>query len=316
MKILIIKMGYSETLDPEVGNVTSLGDVLRTTPLLLALKDKYPTSNISWLVDKAGLPLLQGNPILDRIIISDEFVPFQLQREQFDMVINLEKHAGICALADSINAWAHYGFRFDVISGKYLAYEKGQDILEYINKKNVKSDQKLPWQQNLIEMLGLEWKEQRYLLGYSPDSKTKYDVGLNYLIGAKWPTKKMPESHWKNIAEELIKKGINVTWQQGHNNLNDYTEWISSCRVILTHDSLGLHMALALKRRVVALFGPTDMDEVFFYGLGEGLISESCELIKCGLSVCKEERHCMSEFSIEKILESIENQLKIGKKNG
>jgi len=38
-KILIIKLGYSETLDPEIGRVPSLGDVLRTTPILHALRE-------------------------------------------------------------------------------------------------------------------------------------------------------------------------------------------------------------------------------------------------------------------------------------
>ena len=33
-KVLIIKLGYSETLDPEIGRVPSLGDVMRTTVIL------------------------------------------------------------------------------------------------------------------------------------------------------------------------------------------------------------------------------------------------------------------------------------------
>ena len=37
-KILIIKLGYSETLDQDIGRVPSFGDVLRTTPILWALK--------------------------------------------------------------------------------------------------------------------------------------------------------------------------------------------------------------------------------------------------------------------------------------
>ena len=41
-KILIIKLGYSETLDQEIGRIPSLGDILRTTPILWALKEKYP----------------------------------------------------------------------------------------------------------------------------------------------------------------------------------------------------------------------------------------------------------------------------------
>ena len=56
-KIIIIKLGYSETLDSEITKIPSLGDVLRTTPILWALKEKYPDSHISWLVDRQAEPL-------------------------------------------------------------------------------------------------------------------------------------------------------------------------------------------------------------------------------------------------------------------
>ncbi|MDD5436991.1 MAG: glycosyltransferase family 9 protein, partial [Candidatus Omnitrophica bacterium] len=75
-KILIMKLGYSETLDSEIARIPSLGDVLRTTPILWALKEKYKDSHISWLVDRQAEPLLRGNPLIDRILVWDEFVPF------------------------------------------------------------------------------------------------------------------------------------------------------------------------------------------------------------------------------------------------
>ena len=40
MKILIIKLGFSETLDEEISRFSSLGDVLRTTPILPTLKEQ------------------------------------------------------------------------------------------------------------------------------------------------------------------------------------------------------------------------------------------------------------------------------------
>jgi len=77
-KILIIKLGYSETLDPEIGRVPSLGDVLRTTPILHALREKFPESHITWFVSENAEPLLHKNPLINRVIVADLFSPFSL----------------------------------------------------------------------------------------------------------------------------------------------------------------------------------------------------------------------------------------------
>lgn len=310
MKILLIKLGYSETLDPEVGKVTSLGDVLRTTPLLTALHERHPEARITWLVDEAAAGLLAGNPLIDRVLAADAFVPFQLMREKFDIVINLEKHPGVCALADMVDAWARYGFRFDVTTGTYRAYEKGQAFLEYIRDKGQTLPYRAPWQQNLIEMLGLEWKEQPYVLGGQPRHEVRFDVGLNHMVGSKWPTKRMPEARWKELAKALEALGLSVSWQQGLDNIQDYCNWLSTCRVVLTQDSLGLHLALALKRRVVGLFGPSDPLEVFLYGAGELLRHEGCPHMPCGRAHCSHDEHCMSALTVERIVEAVERQLR------
>jgi len=313
MKILIIKLGYSETLDPEMGKVTSLGDVLRTTPLLPALHERHPGAKIAWLVDEAASGLLAGNPMIDRILVADPFVPFQLMREKFDIVINLEKHPGVCALADMVDAWARYGFRFDVSTGRYLAYEKGQAFIDYIRDKGSTKSYRAPWQQNLIEMLGLEWKEQPYVLGYKPASEVCYDVGLNHMVGSKWPTKRMPEDRWAELASSLEAQGLRVSWQQGLDNIQQYIEWLASCRVLLTQDSLGLHLALALGRRVVGLFGPSDSSEVFLYGSGELLLHEGCPHMPCGQPQCTWEQHCMSALRPEDVIDAVKRQLMLGR---
>jgi heptosyltransferase-2 len=59
--------------------------------------------------------------------------------------------------------------------------------------------------------------------------------------------------------------GVQRAWQQGKNSLFEYMDWINSCRLIISHDSLGLHLAFALDKEVIGLFGPTDPTEVFFY---------------------------------------------------
>lgn len=265
MKILIIKLGLSETLDPEIGRISSLGDILRTTPILPVLKEKYHDSNITWLVDEAPYPLLKDNPYLDRILLWDSFVGFQLLAEKFDIVINLEKIGGLCAITNHINAWKKYGFRFDEMSGNYSVYEGSEYALDLCTKHEIKKNNNKTWQQVLIEMIGGEWTMQPYVLGYKPKSQVQFDIGFNYKVGPKFPEKAWGDENWKALEGELLACGTSVDWQQGLNNLYDYIDWINSCKVLVTNDSLGLHIALALGHPVVALFGPTNAKEVHMY---------------------------------------------------
>lgn len=304
-KILIIKLGYSETLDTEIGKVPSLGDVLRTTPILWALKEKYPDSQITWLVSEHAEPLLHRNPLIDRLLVWDSFVPFQLMKEKFDVLINLEKIPGVCALSDIIDAWVKYGFRFDSVSGSYHAYEKGLDFISYIEEKH--SDKaKGHWQQVLIEMLGSEWKGQEYIIGYKPDTNTSHDIGLNFEVGSKWPVKGMPMELWQELEQRLTAKGYSVSWQEGRKNLYEYMDWINSCKMLISNDSLGLHLAFGFNKKVIGLFGPTDPSEVYFYTGGKLLRSPChCPEMPCFDVKCRTGLQCMSHFNPAEIAVSV-----------
>ena len=300
-KILIIKLGYSETLDPEIGRVPSLGDVIRTTPILRALKEKYPDSHISWLVTEHAEHLLLGNEFIDRILVWDGFVPFQLMKEKFDVLINLEKIPGVCALSDMVDAWVKYGFRFDTTSGTYHGYEKGLDFISYIEDK--KTDKtKGYWQQVLIQMLGVSWKEQEYVVGYKPKTVETFDFGFNYEVGSKWPFKALPMETWKELERRLVESGYSVSWQQGNKNLFEYMDWINSCRVLITNDSLGLHMSFAFHKKVIGLFGPTDPNEVYFYSGCKVIRSQvACEFMPCGSPKCQSGLYCMTHIHADEI---------------
>ena len=303
-KILIIKLGYSETLDPEIGKVPSLGDVLRTTPLLWAVKEKYPDAHVTWLVSEHAEPLLHRNPLIDRLLVWDSFVPFQVMKEKFDILINLEKIPGVCALSDMIDAWVKYGFRFDSLSGSYHAYEKGLDFISYIEGKH--SDKgKGYWQQVLIEMIGVAWKGQEYSIGYKPSTSEMYDIGLNFEVGSKWPVKGMPMELWQELEQQLKALGYTVSWQEGRKNLFEYMDWINACRLLISNDSLGLHLAFGFHKKVIGLFGPTDSSEVFFYTGGK-LFRSPCKCLEmpCFDIKCRTGLLCMSHFNLHEITAS------------
>lgn len=314
-KILIIKLGYSETLDPEIGRTPSLGDVVRTTPILWGLKEKYPDSVISWLVSEQAEPLIFGNKLIDRILVWDSFVPFQLMKERFDVLINLEKIPGVCALSDMIDAWVKYGFRFDSNTGHYQAYEKGLDFISYIEAKKTNTS-KGYWQQVLIEMLGVPWREQPYSIGYMPKTRDVFDIGFNYEVGSKWPLKALPMEIWKELETRLIEGGYSISWQQGTENLNDYMDWINSCRMIITNDSLGLHLAFMFNKKLICIFGPTDPNEVYFsYGCKLIKSPTQCSLMPCCSHKCQTGLYCMSDVKAETVEQCVNEIMRTSKEH-
>lgn len=312
MRILVIKLGYSETLDQEIGKVPSLGDVLRTTPILWAIKEKYPDSHVSWLVSENAEPLLLGNPLIDRLLVWDGFVQFQLMREKYDVLINLEKIPGVCALADMVDAWVKYGFRFESATGQYHAYEKGLTFIDYLRNKETTKRSTDYWQKVLIEMLGVPWNQQECIIGYKPKSAVTYNIGLNYQVGSKWPSKAMSNGKWQELESMLLSSGHTISWQQGLKDLYEYMEWINSCELLITHDSLGLHIALAFGKKVVALFGSTGFGEVFLYDRCVVVEAQtSCELNPCYASRCLTGLNCMEEIDLTEIAVKVDNLLKM-----
>ncbi|EKD26356.1 MAG: ADP-heptose-LPS-heptosyl transferase II [uncultured bacterium] len=305
-KILIIKVGYSETLDSEISNYTSYGDVLRSTVLLNLYKDAH----VTWLVDEKAFPILKYNPYINRILRYDLSSVLQLQSEHFDTVINLEKVPGLCALTDKITAWRRYGFRFDSKTGEAESYDGSHVVLEMCKNIEKKKNITVCWQEGLFEMVGAKWNEQEYILGYKPKTKQNYNIGFNYQVGNKWPLKAWPEKNWKEL-EKLINGKYSISWQQGLNNMEEYFDWINSCELIVTNDSFGMHIAIALKKKIIALFGPTNHRENYLYNLGIALYPNndfSCEKFPCRDFNCvKFDDTCMRLIAPNKVFEEIQN---------
>ena len=304
-KVLIIKLGYSETMDAEISRKASLGDVLRTTVILHAFKG----DDVAGLVDESAYQLLDGNSYIRRILVYDNATILQLQEEIFDTIINFEKVPGICALADKISAWKKFGFRFNRQTGCAEAHDGAEDVLSMCLNVDKKKEGVVYWQEALMKMVGKEWKGEEYILGYKPKNNEAYDIGFNYDVGKKWPNKAWPSKNLKAL-EGLIEDRYSVSWQQGLKNIEDYREWINSCRLLLTNDSLGLHIALALKKKVVALFGPTAYREVYLYGRGTVMLPVGdYKCLPCLSPKCSNDLFCMENISIEQVFNAIEKLL-------
>ncbi len=308
-KVLIIKTGYSEILDGRNNSrKVSLGDVLRTTPLL----HLYKEDDIAWLADSEAFPLLVGNPLIRRVLPYDMTTAFQLESEEFDSVINLEKIPGVCALADRIRSRRNrFGFTFNSQTGDAEAYDKAYDVLAVGSDQKSKKDNQRTAQELLFEMVGQTWKGEEYSLGYKPSTEEKYDVALNIHVGKKWPTKAWPMKSWDGLERRLEGAGIRVTRQDKQegavlDNLYSYMDWINSAKTIVSSDSLGLHLGIALRKNVLGLFGPTPHKEVYFYGRGKEILPEEpCTNRPCMSNECLSGENCINNIDPERVYREI-----------
>ncbi len=312
-KILIIKTGYSEFLEQEIDSRrVSLGDVFRSTVLL----NLYKNEHVTWVTDKKASFLLEDNPFINRLVHLDWIAAEHLKKERFDTIINLEKVPGIGALVENISSVRNFGFRFDPNEKVSKPYDHAFNVLSVSSDPILKKSNRKTAQELLFEMVKEKWKGEEYILGYKPQTKEVYDVALNILVGQKWPTKLWPSDNWDKLELMLKSNGFSVTRQdkQGSEifeSMNKYIDWINQSKLVVSNDSLGLHLALALKKKVLGLFGPTPDKEVYFYGRGKAILPEPYpDCAPCFKPKCEKEKNCMEDISPERVYTEVCNLLK------
>jgi heptosyltransferase-2 len=299
-RILIIKLGYCETLVNEQGFVPSLGDVFRHTILL----HRYKNDEVTWLTSESALPLLRGNPYIAELLAYSDAAEAWLKTLEFDEVICLEKAPLLCQLADQIRAKRRYGFHWNGETA--VAHPQAESTLAIANGR----DHFLPIGALLYQMMNDHWAGEGYILGYQPKPAAQLDVGLNFRVGSKWPTKRWPDENWFELEHMLTGRGFSVSWQKGATDLEEYMDWIAGHRVIVTCDSLGMHLGLAMQKKVVALFGPTPADSIYMQNSGVILKANwSCLEMPCMKSNCERESECMKNLLPPMVLRSVCNFL-------
>jgi lipopolysaccharide heptosyltransferase II len=89
-----------------------IGDVVFTTPVIRALKRKFPDARLTYLVEREAAPVVAGNPHLDEVIVvprrrgmrrvvDDIKLGIALRRRRFDLVIDMHSgpRSGLLTLA-------------------------------------------------------------------------------------------------------------------------------------------------------------------------------------------------------------------------
>ncbi|MBL7130477.1 MAG: glycosyltransferase family 9 protein [Candidatus Omnitrophica bacterium] len=325
-RILIIKLA-------------SAGDVLRTTTLLSELKNRYPDSHLTWLVEKPGAELLEGNANIDHILVYSPETALSLQKEEFDIVISLDKAVEAASIAIAIRADEKYGFGLDEKNRLYPLNKEAEyscllgldDELKFFKNKKT-------YQEITFESTGLVYKDNPYELVLNKRhidfagnffKKNNLDrrnliIGINTGAGDVFANKNLRKERIVELIRLLdkevdakiillggpLEKDINryiekmldyrVINSGCGNSLKDFAALIGDCSLIITADTLALHIAIALKKPVVALFGPTCPQEIELYGRGSKVVTQA-ECAPCYRKECGKEPNCMDMIELNDI---------------
>jgi len=317
-----------------------MGDVLMTTAQLPAIKRKYPVSTIYWVTLKVAAPLLYNNPYIDKVYEYNFESLSILSQMEFDIVMNVDKSQRSGALAMSLKAPQKLGFGINE-RGQIIPLNKGAEynyLLGMDDHLKFKVNQRTG-QDYLAETFELDYQRDEYVFHLTDEEKRfaeeyKKEVGItdedeiiafNTGCSNLYPNKKMtleqhavlierflsynrfkimllggPEDTERNaILEEQFKgKIINTPTNMG---VRKGACFESIPHVVITGDSFGMHLAIALKKYVIAWFGLSCWTEIDLYDRGVKLYPEGLACAPCWKKVCPYNLECIQMIDLERI---------------
>lgn len=294
MKIVIIKLGAK-------------GDVVRTLPLLLAIKEKYFNSEITWITKKSSREILETSPHINNILT----IPIEYELGSFDILYNFDIEETAAELATKINAEKKYGFFLDQGYPTALNFP-AEYYLNTLFDDEFKKNNKKSYQQIMFDLAELPYKNQHHPI-YLTDNEKQYaenflkenNINRENLIGIhlgsspRWPSKKWhidnikkfitkaknkgyeillfagpdEKDYYENLVLDLKNQNIRIYTNNPYNTDKEFFSLINICKKVISGDSFALHVALALKKSTIGLFFCTPPDEVEDYGILKKIIS-------------------------------------------
>ncbi len=329
-KVLIIKLD-------------AVGDVLRTTCILPGLKEKYPESHITWITRKNAEEIFYNNPYVDRIFeIENPETNYFLQVESFNVVLNLDSSPISSAICSSVNGEEKLGFGIDQKGKVYPINPEAEDwflmgAFDDLKKKNTRTYQSIILEiaklktDNFPILLFLNETEKFFadeFLTKNEIDRSKKIIGLNTGAGPRWKFKSWTLEGFETLIKMLIEKTDYYIFLYGgpfekerndylskidqtrvvdtgtNNSLREFFALVSLCDLMITGDTLAMHTATALGKKIIALFGPTSANEIETYGLITKIQSD-LDCLVCYKMDCDFDPNCMNSIKPEKVFQTI-----------
>lgn len=312
MKILILKP-------------SSLGDVVQALPVLRLLKRHLPHSQIYWWIDSRLAPLLEGDPDLTGLVLFERHRWAHprnwhelaasvrwARRQRFDWIIDLQGLARSAAFG-----WLANGQR---LVGLDEPREGARGFYDSAARRASYFSHAVDWYLGVLPLLGVpahrdyDWLPARPSV--SEQLRRKWTLGHGEWIllqpGARWPNKRWPVESFAALAWSLSTRRPQARFAVlgGHEDrelgaaiisalppgsgfdltdklsLPEMVECIRLGTVMVTNDTGPMHVAAALRKPIVALFGPTEPSRTGPYGQIHHVLRASLSCVPCMDSHC------------------------------
>jgi heptosyltransferase-2 len=153
-------------------------------------------------------------------------------------------------------------------------------------------------------------------------------IGLNTGAGDVFATKKWTEEGYIRLADRLTNElGARILLLGGPgevernrriaaatqnravntgnaNPIREFAGIVGNCTLMVTGDTLAMHLAIGLKVPVLVILGPTCHQEIELYGRGLKIVSDF-DCSPCYLSACPKKVACMDAIEVDMVFESV-----------
>ncbi|MDP3464623.1 MAG: lipopolysaccharide heptosyltransferase I [Sulfuricurvum sp.] len=285
--------------------LSALGDIINTAVVLQIIHNHYPDAKIDWFVEEAFAPILQNHPLIHEVIpiplkrlkktksftLLKEMIHTLKSRERYDHIIDAQgllKSAIIAALLKGkVHGFDRSSAREGIAS---WFYESTSSIPYEINviRRNVMvitEALKIPYTEELIEQ-----KKPIFPLKIAPANDKK----IALVIGASWASKCYPKEQFAILCDLLpypchlvwgsVSEYNDALWIQEHSqnavvtakmSLSELVDFLACCTLTIGNDTGPTHIAWAMNRPSITLFGPTNERMIYPTPINIGIKSLS-----------------------------------------
>jgi len=316
-----------------------LGDAVMSLPALRALRERFPEAEIAILAKPWVADLYHREPFCDRMIPYTSTTAGEkwsagraLAREKFDCAILLQNAFEAAAIAYLAGIPERIGYARDgrswLLTRAIAVPRKGEIprherfyYLELLHRAGLLDT--LP-ENDRIRLEGASAARAAGLARFHELGMTGAVVGMSpgaaYGTAKRWLPERFAEAA-TSVAGELgasvaifgskderelchaIAAAISVPVHNfaGETTLAEYIDLAAACRVYLTNDSGGMHVASALGVPTVAIFGATDDISTGPTGPLARVVREPVECSPCLKRECPIDHRCMTRVSADRV---------------
>lgn len=253
----------------------AMGDIIHALPAVASLKHSFPGSHLTWILEQQWAALVQGNPFVDRVAIFERGNPGawmrtwrKLRAERFDFAVDFQGLIKSAMAASMARPDRIFGFHYSQLRERAAA-------LFYSDWVSASSAHVIDRNLELTAATGAANVLRTFPL---PAGEPEGDLPENGFVLANslagWRSKQWPLAFYSRLAARVnaelgLPLVLNGPLGNAHfSSVSGALEHGSSVRglihatrratAVVGIDSGPMHLAAALGKPGVAIFGPTD----------------------------------------------------------